>query len=202
MLDSAGYAIERQYDALLFHYYWTVPYLGSAPGEDGKLQVPSILGTGIALKYSWKWNTTASSPDIRYTLEAMNRFSGTEMDPLNQDPARELLHRLKATLPSIDLTWSNHFFSTLYDHDRSKYMEESKAGARFTTTVMMAVEFVEKGPVTKTYFIPRKLGHGHGQIPIAMWEDSLAQLDPQNAARGAMYEFMKTDPEGRLLSPL
>ncbi|KAK8091580.1 hypothetical protein PG997_001941 [Apiospora hydei] len=35
MLDSAGYPMERQYEALMFHYNWAVPYMGPAPGSNG-----------------------------------------------------------------------------------------------------------------------------------------------------------------------
>lgn len=162
-----------------------------------------MLGVeGAPIEYSWKWNTATTKPDVRYTVEVINQFSGTEMDPLNQDPSRELLNRLKTVLPSVDLTWTNHFLATLYDHDRSKYVQEAATGAHYASNVLIAAEIVPKRLTMKSYFIPRRLGQSQGLIPVSMWEESLAQLDPTNAARTAVYDFVSTNSEGKLLSPL
>ena len=177
--------------------------MGPAPAADGSLKWKSLLGVeGSPMEYSWKWNTPTSKPDVRFTMEAINQFTGSPMDPLNQDASREMLHRLEAAVPSVDLTWVNHFLATLYDHDRRKYVHEAEAGAHFTTTVMTAAEFLPKGLNMKTYLIPRKLGQTEGQVPMKVWEDSFMQLDPNNAARAAMHEFLNSNPEGKLLSPL
>ena len=48
LADAAGYPIEKQYEALLFHYHWTVPYMGRAPGpwlrSPADLPWKSLLG--------------------------------------------------------------------------------------------------------------------------------------------------------------
>ncbi|KAI1824890.1 dimethylallyl tryptophan synthase GliD1 [Xylaria intraflava] len=202
MLEAAGYTTERQYSAMLFHYHWIVPYMGPRPAADGSLKWKSLLGVeGSPIEYSWKWNTPTHEPDVRYTMEPINRFTGTAMDPLNQNASKEMLHRISEIVPSVDLTWVNHFLATLFDHDVSKYVEEAKAGAHFSTTIVHAAEFLPKGLSIKTYFVPRKLGQTEGQIPLSQWEESLAKLDPTNPARHAMNEFIKTNPEGKFLSP-
>ncbi|KAI0393716.1 dimethylallyl tryptophan synthase GliD1 [Xylariaceae sp. FL0594] len=202
MLEAAGYTLERQYSSLLFHYHYVVPYMGPKPGPDGTLKWPSLLGVeGSPIEYSWKWNTPTKEPDVRYTMEPINQFSGTAMDPLNQAASKEMLHRISEVVPTVDLTWVNHFLATLYDHDVSKYNKEKEAGAHFSTTVVHAPEFLPKGLNLKTYFVPRKLGQTEGQISLAEWEDSLAKLDPVNPARDALYEFLKENDEGKLLTP-
>lgn len=180
-----------------------VPYLGPAPAPDGSLKWSSLLGIkGLPIEYSWKWNTASGKPEVRYTMEAIGQFTGTSRDHLNQEASREMLHHLAAAMPSVNLTWANHFFATLYDHDKSKYEQEAAAGASYSTTIMNAAEFVPGGLTMKTYFIPRKLGQDKGQTPIALWEETLAKLDPTNAARAALYDFTKSSPEGKLLTPL
>ncbi|KAK3936140.1 tryptophan dimethylallyltransferase-domain-containing protein [Diplogelasinospora grovesii] len=187
MLDAAGY---------------TVPYMGPKPGADGSLKWPSLLGVeGSPMEYSWKWNTPTSDPDVRFTMEAINQFAGSAMDPLNQTATREMLHRIAETVPTIDLTWVNHFFATLYDHDISAYVAEGKKGAHFTTTVVNASEFLPRGLSIKTYFVPRRLGQTEGQIPLALWEESLAKLDPDSKARRVLNEFLATNAEGQHLTP-
>ncbi|KAF3932009.1 hypothetical protein ABW20_dc0103572 [Dactylellina cionopaga] len=201
MVDAAGYTIEKQYEALLFHYHWMVPYMGPAPGPKGTLEWPTVLTVeGLPLEYSWKWNTVTSQPVIRYTIEAKNQFSGTPTDPLNQDPSRDLLHRLQDSLPGIDLTWTNHFLATLYDQDRSKYVPGAAAGTQYSTTVMIAPELKPSGLTTKTYFIPQKPDLSLNQVPLAVWKEAIAGICPASAASSALHDFLDS-PEGKLLSP-
>ncbi|KAI0469319.1 dimethylallyl tryptophan synthase GliD1 [Xylaria cf. heliscus] len=202
MLDAAGYELQRQYEALLFHYHWIVPYMGPKPAADGSLKWQSLLGVeGSPIEYSWKWNTPTSEPDVRFTMEAINQFTGSAMDPLNQTASREMLHRIAEAVPTVDLTWVNHFLATLYDHDISKYGEEAALGAHFTSTILTAAEFLPRGLSIKTYFLPRRLGQTEGQIPLAQWEESLTKLDPNSVARAALHKFLGENPEGKLLSP-
>lgn len=161
MMDAAGYSLEGQYDALLSHYHWTVrisvdfsvmmliqpiqiPYLGCAPRPDVNRQWSSIFGAQ-PLDYCWKWNTATTQPDVRCTMEAFNRFSGTKMDPLAQDASRELLCCLQAAMPSIDVSY-----------------------------------------VT----------------PMSTWDEGLSRISPGDESRIAVSEFIETNPEGKLLSPL
>lgn len=177
--------------------------MGPKPAPDGSLKWQSLLGVeGSPMEYSWKWNTPTSEPDVRFTMEAINQFTGTAMDPLNQTASREMLHRIAEAVPTIDLTWVNHFLATLYDHDNAKYVEEAAAGAHFTSTVLTAAEFLPRGLSMKTYFLPRRLGQTEGQIPMAQWEESLVKLDPNSEARAALHKFLNNNPEGKLLSPL
>ncbi|KAI2643565.1 dimethylallyl tryptophan synthase GliD1 [Xylaria nigripes] len=202
MLEAAGYDLERRYSAMLFHYHWIVPYMGPRPVADGTVKWKSLLGVdGSPIEYSWKWNTPNKEPDVRYTMEPINQFTGTAMDPLNQTASKEMLHRISEIVPTVDLTWYNHFLATLFDHDMSKYAKEAKEGAHFSTTVVHAAEFLPKGLSIKTYFVPRLLGQTKGQIMLAQWEQSLQKLEAHNAARAALNEFLTTNLEGQLLSP-
>jgi DMATS type aromatic prenyltransferase len=163
----------------------------------------SLLGVeGSPIEYSWKWNTPTSKPDVRFTMEAIDKFTGSAMDPLNQHAHRQMLHNISQAFPTIDLTWVNHFLATLYDHDNTKYVAEAVAGAHFTTTMMTAAEFLPKGLSLKTYFIPRKVGQTEGHIPLAEWEKSLSLLDPDNKARAAMHSFLSGNAEGKQMVPL
>uniref|UniRef100_UPI00389B3A79 Dimethylallyl tryptophan synthase GliD1 n=1 Tax=Fusarium tricinctum TaxID=61284 RepID=UPI00389B3A79 len=191
LMEAAGYATERQYEALVFHYHWMVPYMGPAPEADGKLEWPCPLTVeGLPIEYSWKWNTATKRPVVRYTIEAKNRFTGSSMDPLNQDPSRELLHRLQMSVPGVDLTWFNHFLATLYDQDRSKYAQAVAAGAEYTTSIMIAAELEPNGLTTKTYFIPQKVGLSLSDLPVSSLMDAIAGVCPQSAAKSILEEFL------------
>jgi DMATS type aromatic prenyltransferase len=174
--------------------------MGPAPDADGRLEWPTPLTVeGLPIEYSWKWNTATKRPVVRYTIEAKNRFTGTSMDPLNQDPSRELLHRLQMSVPGVDLTWFNHFLSTLYDHDRSKYAQEVMAGAEYTTSIMIAAELEPNGLTTKTYFIPQKVGLRLSDLPVSSLMDAIAGVCPESAAKRMLEEFLTSFDEN--LSP-
>lgn len=153
------------------------------------------------MEFAWKWNTATTKPVIQYALEAMNSFSGTDMDPLNQDPAREFLRRVKATGVHMDLSWANHFFSVLYDHDRLKHVQAGALSLPRKSTLVQGVEVFHHGLRTKSYFVPRILDYDPGQLPLHQWESSIAHFDPENEARNVLFDFVRNNAEGQLLRP-
>ena len=134
-------------------------------------------------------------------MEPINQFSGTALDPLNQLPSLELLHRLDEILPSVDLSWVHHFYSACFDHDKAKYAQEIASGIPISTTTCLAFEFVRQGLQLKSYFLPRKIGQT-GLLPLAEWESTIRQLEPKNAALDVLHEFLETSPEGKQMNPL
>ncbi|KAL4783263.1 aromatic prenyltransferase [Aspergillus varians] len=204
MLETAGYSTEAQWEALIFHYHWIVPYLGPAPGPNSSAKWKSVLSLdGGPIEYSWKWNTpSGGKPDVRYTIEPVSLFSGTPLDPLNQLAMSELLHRIAAVVPSIDLSWTNHLLATLFDHDRSKYAKEGAAGAPLGTTMFVAVEWLPKGLSLKTYFAPRRLGQTQFPLPVPEWEVTIAELVPTSTSRVVLQDFLSENAEGKLLIPI
>ena len=38
-------------------------------------------------------------------------------------------------------------------------------------------------------------------MPLAQWEAAISQLDPDNAARDVLLDFVADNPEGKLLTP-
>ncbi|KAK7937316.1 uncharacterized protein PG986_014184 [Apiospora aurea] len=222
MLDSAGYPVERQYEALMFHYNWAIPYMGPAPGPNGVIpgKWKSLLqADGTPLEYSWKWPSSRAGdhPEIRYAMEPIGCYAGTGLDPLNQQATRELLHRLGQAIPSVNLAWSNHFFATLFDHDVAELAAEGAAGADLSTSTGFGVDFGKDGPGIKTYFQGRKLGQT-GFMPLAEWVGAIKPLLTQDVSvapgkdggsngghgdgsLGALLHFVASHPEGAPLNP-
>lgn len=176
-----------------------VPYFGPAPASDGTFHWPTVNTIqGPPVEYSWKWNTRTGSPEVRYTFEAVDRFSGSPKDPLNQGPSRDMLFHIASAYPNVDLAWTNHFLATLFDHDQHRYAQEQDDD-QITTTVMVAAEFVESGLNIKVYFKSRRLGMR--EIPLEVYKDAISQVCPVSAAASVLYDFLNDDPEGQLLTP-
>ncbi|EMD88355.1 hypothetical protein COCC4DRAFT_44186 [Bipolaris maydis ATCC 48331] len=220
IMDAAGYPLEKQYEALLFHYHWTVPYMGRAPGLSQHCSTSawkSLLALdGTPIEYSWKWNTskTGSTPNVRYVVEPIGRDAGTELDPLNQQASRELLFGLKKLLPGMDNTWACYFLASLFDHDHAVYMAEAGQKGYLGTSMQLAIEFHGKATAIKSYFFPRKYGQA-GLMPLEQWRmcvDGLklgGEVDcgaPAAAfitpARTAVDRFLSTSPYGQSLTPI
>jgi len=221
IMDAAGYTREKQYEALLFHYHWTVPYMGRAPGpwlhSSDKVPWKSLLALdGTPIEYSWKWNTSkpSSTPKVRYVVEPIGRNAGTELDPLNQQASMELLFRLKKILAGMDNTWACHFLATLFDHDLAVFSKEAARGGYLGTSVQLAVEFHEETTAIKSYFFPRKYSQA-GLMPLGQWQKCMDQLrvapelEPgtlgsafRTTARTAVDEFLATNSYGQSLTPI
>ncbi|KAL4783567.1 aromatic prenyltransferase [Aspergillus varians] len=205
MCEEAGYTRERQYENLLIHYHWTVPYMGPKPAADGSLEWKCLITShGIPLIYSWKWNdaTPSSKPDIRIGFEPIGEYSGTALDPLNQLRTKELLHSFAGRMP-VDLSWTNHFLSTFYDPD-TKYWQAKESGIPLSTTTMLGYDYLHDGMTLKTYFFPRIAGKG--LLPIERWDSSLRPILSDNsenatAALDTLFEFLKTSSVGQMMVP-
>ncbi|KAI1503388.1 dimethylallyl tryptophan synthase GliD1, partial [Biscogniauxia marginata] len=202
MVKEADYSIERQFETLLFHYHWIVPRLGPAPGPDGRAKWRSLVGIdGSPMEYSWKWNTTTSEPDIRYSWEPINKISGTALDPLNHSASLEYMFHVPTVVSDVDFTWAHHFLANLFDHDLSKYAKEFAGGTQPATTFLHAVEYVRSGIGLKSYFVPRKLGQ-RDPLTIKQWDEAIVKLNPNNAGRDTLMEFLTRNPEGQLFKPV
>ena len=159
---------------------------------------------GSPIEFSWTWNTVSGGkPKVRYLIEPIGKFAGTELDPLNQQALRELLHSLATVVPSMDTTWSNYFWSTLYDHNSSKiYAQQQGTNAGWATITTLCTELTPQGPKFRTNFFPRKHNQKGVFLSLKEWEDTFAKLDPVNAARSSLHDFLASDAEGKLLRPL
>ncbi|KAL2831497.1 aromatic prenyltransferase [Aspergillus cavernicola] len=198
MFEEAGYSREQQYENLLIHYHWTAH-------ADGRLKWNCILTEhGISMVYSWKWNDAnpSSKPDIRIGFEPIGEHSGTALDPLNQLSSKELLHSFARRMP-LDLTWANHFLSTFYDPD-TRYWQANESGLPLATTMMLGYDFLHDGLTLKTYFFPRPAGQR--LLPMERWDSALREVLSVNNISGTtaldtLLDFLKTNPEGKLLMP-
>ncbi|EQL00023.1 Aromatic prenyltransferase, DMATS type [Ophiocordyceps sinensis CO18] len=124
-MEAAGYSIESS-NSLSF----------SSTTQSIQQNRGSIHGPGAISRRQAQWHAhvlvemeqATVKPEVRYTLDASNLLSGTEMDPLSQDPTIQLLRRLRSALPPLDLTWMDHFLPTLFDDDRQIHSGGSRGG--------------------------------------------------------------------------
>lgn len=201
MLSEAGYSVHEQYENMIFHYHIVIPRLGPRPPPTGTSKWKSLLCVdGTPIEYSWKWNSTRGLPDVRYTIEPIGKFTGTLLDPLNQEATKELLYQLSLIMPSLDLTWFHHFATAFYNVEKDKYITEAMAGAHLTTTMSLAFEFLKNGLAVKCYFAPKKLGQT-GPMALESWASAVRSLAPSNETLEKVVRFLETNPEGVTCTP-
>jgi len=165
---------------------------------------------GTPIKFSWKWPEAGDGngdamPEVRYNYEAIGTHAGTELDPLCQLAAKELMSRLAAAMPDVhmDNSWSHHLMSAMFDHDNSKLAAAAARGERIMSSVLMAAEFDPKGVVGfKTYVQPRFLAYPTG-TPVEVYEKAMASIEPgtESLARAAVLDFLGNSAEGNMMRP-
>ncbi|KAK1751940.1 tryptophan dimethylallyltransferase-domain-containing protein [Echria macrotheca] len=205
MLEEAEYPPEKQIEALVFFYHWTAPYLGSAPSATGKpLKWKSMVQPdGTPIKYSWRWPLDdLNGPEVRYNYEAIGPYAGTDLDPLCQLAAKDLMGRLASAITDahVNNTWFNHFMSTMFEHDNTKLGAAAAQGLRMTSSVLMATEFNRDGIIFKSYIQPRLIDYT-GVMPADAYEKAMAGIEADSPARAAVHDFLSNSDEGQSLTP-
>ncbi|KAJ8107192.1 hypothetical protein ONZ43_g6811 [Nemania bipapillata] len=192
MVDAAGYTVERQYEILLFHYHLVIPRLGPAPGVDGCPKRTSMLTyDGSPLEYSWKWNTSESEPDIRYSWEPFNPGRGTS-DPLNHALSIDYMQHVRDLIPGVDFTLAKHLLA------------EIESGDRHASDFLHATEFNrDKNFSLKSYFFPRnaKPLQAGDSSTLMEWVQAIEKLGTKNASLDLLIDFITNSSEGQVMVP-
>lgn len=182
-----------------------MPYLGPAPKYDGTPIFRSLIAyDGSPFEYSWKWNTSSGSPDIRYSWEPIGPKSGSLEDPLNHDPSLEYMGRVTKVLPKANFSMFRRYLTEVYNPDRAVYAEELAQGDPPATTLMHAVEYNKtKEFGLKSYFLAGKLHLGGDPLTNQHWDNAVVKVNAGRPTKGrdALQYFIANSPEGRLMKP-
>lgn len=168
--------------------------MGPAPRIDGA--APSwksqMQPDGTPIKHSWKWPQAGGKPEVRYNLEPIGPHAGTELDPLCQLAAKDLMGRLATAIPSapIDNTLFNHFTSMLFEHSTNP-AAATKSGNTMHSTVFIAAEFLPDSINFKTYIQP----------PTSAHEELMTGIELDSPARPMVNDFLRNSDEGKLMTP-
>lgn len=175
-----------------------VPRLGPAPDADGRLQWKSrIADDGSPLEYSWKWNTTTSKPDVRYSWEPFQPgLSSASSVTEKHAVSLGYMHLMPSVVPYVDFSWTRYFLAEL-----------ERGGIEQRALKMFhAVDFHRSKQFgLKSYFLSRSLKvreDGDDDGTLEEWDAAILKLDPSNIGRRMVMDFLKTNAEGRLLTPM
>lgn len=168
-------------------------------GEKNKWHSPSASKGSSPIEYWWKWDADSSGePNVGWAIEPSGKFADTELDPLNHEALRELLHGLTAAIPSTDSSWSKRLQEMLFSgQDKKLLMQQRATDGLFTTRrgTLVGTELTPQGPRFKTHFRPISLG-------LDQWEDVFSKLDPVNHSRATLHDFLSRNVQGKFLKPL
>ena len=151
LLDNAGYSMYAQCQMLQFVHAIT-PSLGAARLSRELPRWKSYMTDDHnPIELSWDWGTGEEMPHIRFSIEPVGVYAGTELDPQNQLMGSRFRDELLELLPTTNIEWLNYF--------RQKLKVD---GARNSAQVHQSTEFYafdlsEEGVVGKAYlFAGRK----------------------------------------------
>ncbi|KAF7929029.1 hypothetical protein EAE99_004773 [Botrytis elliptica] len=97
LLVSGKYDLRQQTSAMMFYHTYVVPNLGPFPKEANQPpQWKSYMTDDFSpIEFSWNWGNAQGDVDrrVRFSIEAINKQSGTITDPWNQKATIDLVNR-------------------------------------------------------------------------------------------------------------
>nr|DAD54580.1 TPA_asm: DMATS-type prenyltransferase [Fusarium equiseti] len=203
LAQEARYPIEKQFEILLFLYAKVLPRVGPL-NKGEKFNSPSrytslLTDDGTPFEYSWKWNNSTSSPDIRYCIEAIGSHTGSSTDPYNYLETEKLLTQdLASCVPGLDLTWFHHFVKAFGIDQRQMASNNPDAPK---ANMFVAFEHVQKGVVVKAYFLPAAEAGSGGPPTFETFASATRGVLNNTAALDASLDFVKNNEMGIDLVP-
>ncbi|KAF2830744.1 aromatic prenyltransferase [Ophiobolus disseminans] len=197
LMKEANYDIERQCHVLDFHRRYVVPRLGPVPSSTAALKWRSLMTDDYGpMEFSWDWPTAQGNPKVRYSMEAIGRFAGSAIDPVNQTSTVELRHELANYDPRTDWTLFDTLQDSFYDKRRGFQSKNESDKASSPTSVMMAFEL---GPeiANKAYFFPLN-AEQRGITRLEFLKETMAQLRTDEILLSGfdrLLDFLRT-PQG------
>ncbi|TEY24295.1 hypothetical protein BOTCAL_1408g00020 [Botryotinia calthae] len=157
LLSSAQYNPGEQKRAVDFYRYVVAPNLGPEPHLGiGQHPWPSFMTDDFSpLEFSWCWGSLRNpvAPSIRLSFEAIGTQAGTLADPWNSASTLDLVERLRATIPTVDLEYFDLFSKHLVP-DNSLTINDALNFHGYRSSLFLAVEFKNHEPTIKVYWLP------------------------------------------------
>ncbi|CCD48756.1 hypothetical protein ACHAPC_005055 [Botrytis cinerea] len=182
LLVSGKYDLCQQTSAMMFYHTYIVPNLGAFPMDANQPpQWKSYMTDDFSpIEFSWNWGNAQGDVDrrVRFSIEAINKESGTVTDPWNQKATIDLVDRLEADVPEINVQW---FYRLLKDFTPPKDVLSEDFISRFDpqqprSSLFMAFELRDKMPVVKLYMMPFARAVGTSQTESAVIFESLSSF--------------------------
>ncbi|KAF7880096.1 uncharacterized protein EAF02_007733 [Botrytis sinoallii] len=132
------------------------------------------------IEFSWNWGNAQGDVDrrVRFSIEAINKQSGTITDPWNQKATIDLVNRLELDVPEIKVQW---FHRLLKDFTPSRDVLSKDFISPFDpqqprSSLFMAFEMRDKMPVVKLYMMPFAKATETSRTESAIILESLASF--------------------------
>jgi DMATS type aromatic prenyltransferase len=184
LIAHTEYPVKAQHRHLLFFRDFIAPQLGLAPAEREQRSLPwqsFMTDDGTPLELSWDWGVTGDAPKVRFSIEPIATHAGTPVDPLNRHAGYDLVRRLQAAVPTVNLE--------LFDHFAAEFMVFDKPHAEGHQSRFFAAFDLEPSGevVTKAYFFPAFKG---------LSKDPVARLQGLGESLKRMPAHFNTDYDG------
>ncbi|RBA15964.1 hypothetical protein FPRO05_12185 [Fusarium proliferatum] len=202
LAQEARYPVQKQFEIILFFYGKVLPRIGPL-NKGGELNSASrytslLTDDGTPFEYSWKWNSSTSSPEIRYCIEAIGSYTGGPTDPYNYLETEKLLTQdLASSVSGLDLTWFHHFINAFGIDQRQVASDNPKAPK---ASIFVAFEHVLKGVIVKGYFLPSAAGSG-GPPTFETFAGAARGVLTNTASLDAALDYVKNNEMGIDLVP-
>ena len=156
------------------------------------------------IEYSWKWGKAGEAPEVRYAVEAFHTHTGSELDPLNQTPARTLLEQVRQAMPNsdVDVKLFKHLQPSCFGEEIAASVR--RQGILGKSSMFLGFEMGRGKIAVKAYFMPVDLPDGPSaaeQIAAAIQSSPGFRDSRGYEVFQIMEEYLRDDPEGATLTP-
>ncbi|PPR03702.1 hypothetical protein CVT24_007424 [Panaeolus cyanescens] len=199
LLLEADYTFDAQVKALCFLKEFVAPNMGPRPVSIRPFWKSFMTDDYTPVEYSWKWSKGDSAPDVRYSIEAISRLAGTEVDPMNQSATINLFGQLLGAIPDLDLTSFRHFFASLVGVNAP--LPSSTIIQPLQTTLFTAFEIGRDGSIgVKAYFVPVP---SPNLTPAQQIIHAIKSFDSSKPASiQGLEAFLSNDWAGKTITPI
>ncbi|CBX98932.1 hypothetical protein IAQ61_007460 [Plenodomus lingam] len=155
MMELIGYDQDAQQKHLLFYYIYVLPSLGRRPSPEGYPTGWNSFMTDdySPLELSWDWGVAEGESSVRFSIEPIGKYAGTQADPLNQKMVYQLVDGLRPAFHhTLDLTLFD-VFSEALTTSREKFGTR-KLSLEGRSQYFVAFDLDVGHPRLKAYFMP------------------------------------------------
>lgn len=199
MMQKANYDINQQRIYLSFFYRYIAPSLGKRPTAKGNPRNwKSFMADDFSpIELSWSWGGSRPLPKVRYSIEPIGPYAGTQLDPINGQMTINLINKIRPKSLNLDLGCFSRLYRDLVLEHKVNGTNMLCATSEPRSQSFMAFDLNESGAMLKAYFIPNLKAIETGLSKFQLVRQSLKSLDYQHLPMFGAVELLSKFIESR-----
>lgn len=193
MLFHAGHSLQTQQSQLDFFERFVAPSMGRRPRSDGTPHHwQSFMSDDFSpIELSWCWKPGSKLPVVRYAIEPIGQFTGTDNDPYNLSAAHDTIEGASDVLNGLDLGWWDLFYRdmvVLYTNDPAT--RQDTVGSSEMSQIFLAFDLQGEKAALKAYFLPLMKARQTSTSTLTVIRKTMNKLLVQESSMTSAFEAL------------